>query len=68
MYMPSFLGFGRGSSSESSFSQAIRMHPGKLLALGGVLSLLIGLEALGYIRDTMRPSSVRWLFKSGSST
>jgi len=38
----------------------------KALVLATLAAVLIGIEALGYLRDAERPSSVEWLFRPKS--
>jgi hypothetical protein len=57
--------FGSANGS-TSFIRALQANPGKTLVLAGVVVLIAALEGIGYLRDTRRPSSVRFLFTSHS--
>lgn len=49
-----------------SFLSALRSNRKATLLLVSLAAVLVGLEAVGYLRDVERPSSVEWLFKPKS--
>jgi hypothetical protein len=53
----------RTVNGSASFLNIIRTNRKKTVVLLAMAAVLIGVEALGYLRDVERPSSVEWLFK-----
>ena len=53
-------------STRASFFDTIAANRKKALVLAALAAVLMGIEALGYLRDAERPSSVQWLFKPKS--
>jgi hypothetical protein len=50
-------------NGNTSFLDIIAANRKKALVVVAMAAVLIGVEALGYLRDAERPSSVEWLFK-----
>jgi hypothetical protein len=55
--------YSSSCNGSASFLDLITANRKKVFVLVAIAAVLVGMEALGYLRDVERPSSVEWLFK-----